>query len=112
MLNIAGGWGSEQSVAFEVNHGVGLEEAVENTISIFPNPASNNATIALNLTVSNEVVIEVINTLGQKVIVQSLGMNAGENTVKLPVETLTNGLYYVNIKIANEMITEKLNIIK
>jgi hypothetical protein len=39
-------------------------------------------------------------------------MNAGENTVKLPVETLTTGLYYVNIKIANEMITEKLNIIK
>ena len=112
LFNIAGGWGSEQSVAFEVNYGVGLEEAVENTISIFPNPASNYATIALNLTVSNEVVIEVINTLGQKVIVQSLGMNAGENTVKLPVETLTNGLYYVNIKIANEMITEKLNIIK
>ena len=112
LLNIAGAWGSEQSVAFEVNHGVGLEEAVENTLSIFPNPASNNATIALSLTVSNEVVIEVVNTLGQKVIVQSSKMNAGENTVKLPVETLTTGLYYVNIKIANEMITEKLNIIK
>ena len=112
LFNISGGWGSEQSVAFEVNYGVGLEEALENTISIFPNPASNNATVALNLSSSNEVVIEVINTLGQKVIVQSLRMNAGENTVKLPVETLTNGLYYVNIKIANEMITEKLNIIK
>ena len=112
LLSIAGAWGSEQSVAFEVNHGVGLEEALENTLSIFPNPASNNATIALNLTVSNEVVIEVVNTLGQKVIVQSSRMNAGENTVKLPVETLTTGLYYVNIKIANEMITEKLNIIK
>ena len=112
LLNIAGGWGTEQSVAFEVNHGVGVEEVLENTLSIFPNPASNNATVALNLTVSNEVVIEVVNTLGQKVFVQSSKMNAGENTVKLPVETLTTGLYYVNIKIANEMITEKLNIIK
>jgi len=112
LLSIAGAWGSEQSVAFEVNHGVGLDEVLENTLSIFPNPASNNATIVLNLTVSNEVVIEVVNTLGQKVIVQSSRMNAGENTVKLPIETLTTGLYYVNIKIANEMITEKLNIIK
>ena len=112
LFNISGGWGSEQSVAFEVNYGVSLEEILENTVSIFPNPASNNATVAFNLSSSNEVVIEVINTLGQKVIVQSLRMNAGENTVKLPVETLTNGLYHVNIKIANEMITEKLNIIK
>ncbi len=112
LLSIAGAWGSEQSVAFEVTHGVGVEEVVDNTLSIFPNPASNNATIALNLTVSNDVVIEVVNTLGQKVIVQSSRMNAGENTVKLPVETLTTGLYYVNIMIANEMITEKLNIIK
>ena len=112
LMNISGDWGDVQAVTFEVTHGVGIEVVVENTLSIFPNPASNNATIALNLTVPNEVVIEVVSTLGQKVIVQSSRMNAGENTITLPVETLATGLYYVNIKIANEMITEKLNIIK
>ena len=112
LLNVSGDWGDLQTVTFEVTHGVGIEEVLENTLSIFPNPALNSATVAFSLTVSNDVVIEVVNTLGQKVIVQSLRMKAGENTVALPVEKLTTGLYYVNIKIANEMITEKLNIIK
>jgi len=112
LLSVAGDWGDLQTVTFEVTHGVGIEEIVENTVSIFPNPASNNATVAFNLIESNEIVIEVVNALGQKVVVQSSRMNAGENTVTLPVEILTTGLYYVNIKIANEMITEKLNIIK
>tara|TARA_B110000438_G_scaffold302832_1_gene361886 strand:- start:1237 stop:2676 length:1440 start_codon:yes stop_codon:yes gene_type:complete len=112
LLSVSGDWGDLQAVTFEVTHGVGIEEIVENTASIFPNPASNNATVAFNLIESNEIVIEVVNTLGQKVVVQSLTKKAGENTVTLPVETLTTGLYYVNIKIANEMITEKLNIIK
>ena len=44
--------------------------------------------------------------------VESSRMKAGENTITFPVETLTNCLYYLNIKIANEIITEKLNIIK
>jgi len=112
LLSVSGDWGDLQTVTFEVTHGVGIEEIVENTASIFPNPASNNATVAFNLIESNEIVIEVVNALGQKVVVQSSRMNAGENTVTLPVETLTTGLYYVNIKIANEMITDKLNIIK
>ena len=112
LLNVSGDWGDLQTVTFEVTHGVGIEEIVENTASISPNPASNNATVAFNLIESNEIVIEVVNALGQKVVVQSSRMNAGENTVTLPVETLTTGLYYVNIKIANEMITDKLNIIK
>jgi len=112
ILNVSGDWGDLQTVTFEVTHGVGIEEVIENTLAIYPNPVSNNATIALNLIESNKVVIEVVNTLGKKVIVQSSRMNAGENRVTLPVETLTAGLYYVNIKIANELITEKLNIIK
>ena len=112
LLNVSGDWGDLQTVTFEVTHGVAIEEVLENTSAIYPNPVSNNVTIALNLIESNEVVIEVLNTLGQRVMVESSRMKAGENTITFPVETLTNGLYYVNIKIANEMITEKLNIIK
>ena len=112
LLSIAGGWGTEASVAFEVTYGVGVEEVFENSLSVFPNPASNNAALALTLTESNNVFVEVMNTLGQQVFAQASKMNAGENTIQIPVESLTTGMYYVNVRIANELITEKLNIVK
>lgn len=112
LLNIEGDWGAEQSISFEVTHGVGVEEVLENKLSIFPNPASDMAVINLNLVESNNVVVELVNTLGQKVFAQSSMLNAGPNTLELPVDVLTTGMYFVNITIANETITEKLNIIK
>jgi thiol-disulfide isomerase/thioredoxin len=112
LLSISGNWGAEQSVSFEVTHGVGIEEVLANKLSIFPNPATNNAAIELNLVESNEVVIEVVNTLGQKVFTYTSAMSAGLNKVELPVATLNAGLFYVNIKVGNELMTEKLNILK
>ena len=112
LLSITGNWGDMQEVSFEVTHGVGIEEVLANKLSIFPNPASNNAAIELNLIESNVVVIEVLNTLGQKVFTYAADMSAGLNKVELPVATLNAGLFYVNIKVGNELMTEKLNIIK
>ena len=112
LLNISGNWGELVEAAFEVTHGVGLEEVLANKLSIFPNPASNNAAIELNLVESNEVVIEVVNTLGQKVFTYASAMSAGLNKVELPVARLNAGLFYVNIKVGNELMTEKLNIVK
>lgn len=109
------GWAGPEalsSAASDCDASVSVEEVLEDKLTVFPNPASNNATVALNLTTDNDVVIEVVNALGQKVFVQSSTIKAGENLVELPVDALSTGLYYVNIKIANEMITEKLNIIK
>ena len=112
LLRISGNWGAKQSAYFEVTHGVGIEEVSENSISIFPNPASSKATVALNLSESDDVAVEVVNTLGQQVFVQTSKMNAGQNTVEIPVEKLIIGMYYVNIKIGNEVSIEKLNIMK
>ena len=91
---------------------IGIEEVLSDKLSVFPNPASNKAAIELNLVEANEVVIEVMNTLGQKVFTYASSMSAGINKIELPAASLTAGLYYVNIKVANELITEKLNIVK
>jgi len=112
LINITGNWGVDQTVSFEVTHGVGIEEVLVNKLSIYPNPATNNAAIELNLVESNVVFIEVLNTLGQKIFTYTADMSAGLNKVELPVATLNAGLFYVNIKVGNELMTEKLNIIK
>ena len=100
------------AAAQDCNSSVSIEEVLANKLSIFPNPASNNAAIELNLAESNEVVIEVVNTLGQKVFTYASVMSTGLNKVELPVATLNAGLFYVNIKVGNELMTEKLNILK
>ena len=112
LMNISGNWGDYQSVTFEVSHGVGVEELVKNKIVVYPNPASENANVVLNIEESGEVVLELFNTLGQKVFVKTSKMNAAENTVEIPLEPLTTGMYYINVRIENELITEKLNIVK
>ena len=112
ILSISSNWGSQQEVVFEVVYEVGVEEVLSNKLSVFPNPASNNAAIELNLVENNDVVIEVLNTLGQKVFTYAASMSSGLNKIELPAATLNAGLYYVNITIANELMTEKLNIVK
>ena len=112
LLFISGGWGSEVVTNFEVMSGVGVEEILENSISVFPNPTYNNTSVSLNLVESNQVMIELVNTLGQKVFIQEYAMSAGSNTVDLSVETLNAGMYYLNITVDDKLMTEKLNILK
>jgi hypothetical protein len=88
------------------------EVVPDNKFSIFPNPASDNATVELSLKEPDDVVIEVVNILGQQEFVQATKMNAGINTVEIPVETLTTGMYYVSVRIANEVHVDKLSLIK
>ncbi len=112
LLSISGGWGSEVITNFEVMSGVGIEEVPENTISVFPNPTFNNTSLSLNLIESNQVIIELVNTIGQKVFIQEYSMTAGSNTVDLSVEALNAGVYYLNIRFDDKLMTEKLNILK
>ena len=108
----AGNWGSDASASFEVTNGVGIEEAFENSISVFPNPTFNYTSISLNLIESNQVIIELVNTLGQKVFINEYEMSTGSNTVDISVENLNAGIYYLNIIVDNKLTTEKLNILK
>ena len=112
LFSISGNWGSEASSNFEVTSGVGIEEVFENSISIFPNPTFNNTSASFNLSESNEVIIELVNTLGQKVFTKEYEMAAGSNTVDLSVEALNAGIYYLNIIVDDKLMTEKLNILK
>ncbi|GIR11627.1 MAG: hypothetical protein CM15mP23_02020 [Cryomorphaceae bacterium] len=61
---------------------------------------------------SNQVIIELVNTIGQKVFTKEYQMTAGLNNVPLLVENLNVGIYYLNIIVNDKITTEKLNILK
>lgn len=71
----------------EPNH---LPEKNENTIQLFPNPASNILFIT-GLSPSSR--IEVINSIGQSL----YGLNGDSTTVSISVDFLPNGCYWLKI---------------
>ena len=65
-------------------------------LDIYPNPASDNATIkyTLNKDVSN-VAISLYDITGRKIFTQNLGMRSGENIEPIQCDILKNGLYII-----------------
>ena len=85
----------------------------ENTMSIYPNPANDNAYINLNLTDNSEVSIEIYNTVGQLVkTIDSNILQAGENYISVETSSMTAGMYIVKANIGGNIITKNLSIVK
>ena len=112
LLNISGNWGGYQSVTFEVTYGLELEDLVQESVTVYPNPTSENANVAITLSQSEDVTLRLINALGQTVFLSSSKMSAGQNTFELPLEALEGGFYVLNTIIGDRELTKKLNIIK
>ncbi len=79
------------------------------TISVYPNPTSQNTIINYNSSVEEEVIIVLYNSLGQKVIdVYQGNIQQGENTIEISSENLPKGVYYLNINSNTGMETIKI----
>ena len=77
-------------------------------ISIFPNPAQDELFIGLQTVAGQEGQITIVNPFGQPM--QSINIaDLQEGTLKVNTASFQNGLYYLNIELANQKpITEKL----
>jgi hypothetical protein len=111
-------------IKFEANSGYGNNLYIDNVninlvtstgdivtipvkFELYPNPASTNTTLSLQLSKESDVTINVVNALGQ--VVQSTfnpGMSAAEHTLTINTENLSSGVYSVNI-ISAEGVTSR-----
>jgi hypothetical protein len=67
-------------------------------LTIFPNPALNNAKIKYTLTKPSEVSLEVMDLLGKKIKTVSLGTQpAGNQEYLIDLESLNNGIYFTRL---------------
>jgi len=89
--------GFQQSLAYNVN-----------SIEIFPNPASSNATIAVDLKEEGMVSVNVYNTVGQLVKSSNAKGNMGENKINMSLDNLNTGIYVVKVQVGNTTSTKKL----
>ncbi|MES2139677.1 MAG: T9SS type A sorting domain-containing protein [Bacteroidota bacterium] len=93
---------------------VGIEEnEMLNNVRVYPNPITNTAVVDFSLSESNNVSITLVNALGQLEFSKDLGkMNAGDQNYSLDATSISNGLYFLNIKIGDNTVTKKVAINK
>jgi hypothetical protein len=86
-----------------------VEEVVE-TISLYPNPASQMATLNFTSAKGSDYQIRMINALGQSVYNSEGKATQGANIIDLNLENFSNGLYIVQL--VKEGSIKRVNLIK
>lgn len=77
----------------------GIEQIVNaGGYTIFPNPTTGKLNIQFNVNSQTVINAEVVDALGKVVLKQTLNFNAGENTQSINMASLSNGLYFINLK--------------
>lgn len=101
-----------QATSAKLTGNVGLtENAIESSMLVYPNPASDFAIVTFNAETDNAV-IEVVNALGQTVYTENLGSINGDHFVQLPTTQLSEGLYFVNVRTSSGSATKRLSVVK
>jgi len=89
----------------------GVSATSQNSASnsmIYPNPASNNAVLAIELKENSNVDLTILNTIGQVVKASKAQGQVGQNNVNIDLSGLSTGVYMVNVKVGNATSTKKL----
>lgn len=92
----------------------GSESKKNQILSLYPNPASEIATLKLELLNKSSIQVLVYNIIGAKVVeLPVITYEEGIHSVQIPLNTLENGSYFVKIlNGSNILSSEKLVIIK
>ncbi|MDF2449297.1 MAG: hypothetical protein K0R26_1801 [Bacteroidota bacterium] len=88
------------------------ENALVNTLSLYPNPASTNATINVVLKQDAKMEIAVLNTVGQILYSSNVSGVKGSNLVDVDLTSLSAGMYFYQVKIDNTSVTKKFTLSK
>ena len=90
--------------------GIDNKTANKNTVSQnYPNPVKGATYFSVNLDKAANVIVEVSNVMGQKVMSMNKGVvNAGSQVFSLDGSQLTSGIYFYTVKINGESYTHKM----
>ena len=82
--------------------GSGIDQNyIQPSISLFPNPTKDFATLNISSNNSSEIIIETTDVVGRPVSVNQL--NSGNNQINLDFSALEKGLYVIRIKLDNQI---------
>ncbi|MBW7866908.1 MAG: Omp28-related outer membrane protein [Brumimicrobium sp.] len=89
----------------------GIESEVlyeDQTVTIYPNPAQNFTNIVLNLKGQQNVQVDLVDMTGKVIGSRDYGMLDGGQQITLPTLGLEAGIYLVNVRINNQLVSKRL----
>ncbi|MDQ6889759.1 MAG: T9SS type A sorting domain-containing protein, partial [Bacteroidota bacterium] len=93
-------------IAVKLNH-------PKSTVTLMPNPASENAIIKIQSEKESRAVIRLIDNIGRTIMTKQAKIFKGNNLIKLDgLDKYSNGVYHVQVLLNEEIINIKLGIIK
>ncbi len=98
--DFGGNYGPGASMAIQSgSQSSGIDDIFTNTqsISLFPNPATNDLNVSFELVKKSNVTFNMVNLLGQSINEYSNTFNAGQNTATFSINDLPAGIYFLNI---------------
>ncbi|PCJ63906.1 MAG: hypothetical protein COA58_14845 [Bacteroidetes bacterium] len=81
-------------------------------VNVYPNPSAGMFTLDLTLKASQNLELDVVNSLGQVVAHKSYFATAGDNKLVLDLTNQENGLYFIKMKAGNQIKNTRVYIIK
>lgn len=78
------------------------------SLDVYPNPAGDQVTLALQLADAQNVQVQVYDVMGRMVAAQSYGIMSGQQWLPLQTNTLSNGVYSLQIAVGDGVVTRKL----
>lgn len=94
---------------FEPGAGIKDNKVVATEVSVFPNPATDKATVNFNTVNASDVSIQVVDVTGK--VVETVSLNnvaAGANSTELNIAGFATGIYSVVVKTNDSSVTKKL----
>ncbi len=105
----ANGCTNSDSVTITVEQCSGIQTISDNeSVSIYPNPASDEVTVDIAVQQNTKATIEAFNTLGERVLYKEADLTKGLMQVKINVSQLAAGNYMFRITLPNKQRTEKI----
>ena len=81
-----------------------------NAFSVYPNPASDNISIKLDLNETSNLIVDIADINGNQVAVIMNEKQSGLVTKQVNIEELPNGNYFVRLQVNGKTTTQKLTI--
>lgn len=98
--------GCSASSTFTVSFSVGVQELMNSSVNVFPNPVKDYLTIdATGLNVNK---VEIFNVVGQQV----YSAQVNSSNAKISVNELTPGMYIIRMDVNNQVVTKRFEVVK
>jgi PKD repeat protein len=101
--------GCTDTITQVVQFFVGVEEvSALNSLTLYPNPANEQANLVVDLNSASEVNVVIFNMAGQVLVSEKQEMSAGTQTLNFETASWSSGIYFIHVQTGSANHTLKL----